>query len=101
MRRAWDHLDHTLRTGTTAYDHAHGSDFYRHTTAHPQRRQLFDAAMAAGSTAAHTLADTLDLTTTRTITDIGGGNGALLAALLDRHPHLTGVLLDLPSVLDT
>ncbi|MFC7330999.1 methyltransferase [Marinactinospora rubrisoli] len=101
LRRAWDHLDHTLHTATPADEHAHGTAFYQHTATDPHHHELFTAAMAAGSTAAHALADTLDFTATRSITDIGGGNGALLAALLDRHPHLTAVLLDLPHVLNT
>jgi hypothetical protein len=32
---------------------------------------------------------------------VGGGNGVLLARLAARHPHLTGVVFDLPHVVDT
>jgi O-methyltransferase domain len=30
--------------------------------------------------------------------DIGGSSGSLLAALLQRHPHSSGILFDLPQV---
>jgi C-methyltransferase len=32
------------------------------------------------------------------VVDIGGGQGHVLAALLERHPQLRGTLLDLPAV---
>ena len=32
------------------------------------------------------------------IVDVGGGHGALLRGILERHPNCTGVLCDLPSV---
>jgi hypothetical protein len=35
-----------------------------------------------------------------TLTDVGGGSGALLAAILRAHPALHGVLADAPSVVD-
>jgi len=37
----------------------------------------------------------------RRIVDVGGGHGALLGAVLDRHPGPSGVLFDLPNVVDT
>ncbi len=33
-----------------------------------------------------------------TLVDVGGGYGALLTAILTAHPHLKGVLVDLPHV---
>jgi hypothetical protein len=32
----------------------------------------------------------------RTVVDVGGGTGALLAEILRAHSHLTGILVDLP-----
>jgi hypothetical protein len=34
------------------------------------------------------------------IVDVGGGHGALLAAVLDRYPGPSGVLFDLPDAAD-
>jgi hypothetical protein len=34
------------------------------------------------------------------VCDIGGGTGTLLATLLATHPHLDGVLLELPEVVE-
>lgn len=34
------------------------------------------------------------------VIDAGGGTGTLLHALLDQHPHLTGMLLEMPTVIN-
>jgi hypothetical protein len=34
------------------------------------------------------------------VIDIGGGNGLVLAAILQRHPTIKGILFDLPAVAD-
>ena len=41
-----------------------------------------------------------DVTRFNRIGDIGGGNGHLLAAVLDRAPAASGVVFDLPHVVD-
>ncbi|MCK2218780.1 acetylserotonin O-methyltransferase [Actinomadura sp. ATCC 31491] len=51
-----------------------------------QCRDVFDA-----------VADRLDLDGVGTVTDLGGGTGALLGRLLDAAPHVTGVLFDTPA----
>ena len=39
-----------------------------------------------------------DFSGVRTVVDVGGATGNLLAAILERHPHLQGILFDLPHV---
>ncbi len=95
---AWDALEYTVRTGEPAYPRVHGQGFFEHLGAHPELRAVFDASqqhdVERECAAIHTaLADSL----TGTVVDVGGGNGALLAHLLDAEPELAGVLLDLPS----
>jgi len=38
-----------------------------------------------------------DWSATRHVTDVGGGNAALLVALLQAHPHLRGTLVELAT----
>ena len=45
-----------------------------------------------------TIVETYDFGRFGRIVDVGGGRGALLAAILARHPVSSGVLFDLPSV---
>jgi C-methyltransferase len=48
---------------------------------------------------APSLAAALDLRDARTVVDVGGGQGILLGAVLDRHPGIDGVLFENETVL--
>jgi hypothetical protein len=74
-----------------------GTDFYAWLREHPQERSIFDAAMAGGRERNATRLAELDWHD-ETVVDVGGGNGALLKALLALRPELRGVVLDLPEV---
>jgi hypothetical protein len=45
-----------------------------------------------------TILDVYDFSRFQTVVDVGGGNGALLAAILVRNPGMDGVLYELPTV---
>lgn len=44
------------------------------------------------------VASKLDCSDYGTLVDVGGASGSLLADLLEHHPHLHGILFDLPQV---
>ncbi|MEX1162693.1 MAG: methyltransferase, partial [Nitriliruptor sp.] len=92
-------LDAGLRSDGDAFATANGAPFFTWMQDHPDRHATFDAAMAAGGRMhGLLLARTLGWDTNRRVCDIGGGDGTLLGVLLARHPHLQGVLLELPEV---
>lgn len=64
---------------------------------HPAERATFDAAMAGERLRpAERLAD-LEWREGEVVVDVGGGNGALLAALIRLRPEVRGIVLDLPE----
>ncbi len=90
-----------LRRSGNGFADTNGSAFFDWMAAHPQRWATFDAAMAAGARMhALTLDAAIDWADAGTICDVGGGTGELVRVLLDRHPTWTGVVFDLPSVID-
>jgi hypothetical protein len=92
-------LDAGLTADGDAFAAANGAPFFRWMAAHPDRHASFDAAMAAGGRMhGLLLAGALDWNSSRHVCDIGGGDGALLGVLVARHPHLEGVVLELPEV---
>jgi SAM-dependent methyltransferase len=95
---AWALAGYTLLTGRPAFDQAFGEPFFAWLAQHPLRAAEFDAAQAA--LAERRMAPLLDRdwTGVSTVVDVGGGNGTLLARLLQRHHHLRGVLVDLAHV---
>jgi hypothetical protein len=97
---AWPRLDDAVRTGKDVFGDLYGKRFfeYLHDDA-PESAAVFDKAMSRSSTqSARDVVDALDLTGVATVADIGGGQGRVLAGLLERHPDLRGTLLDLPKV---
>ncbi|WP_328430040.1 methyltransferase [Streptomyces sp. NBC_00443] len=99
--RAWEHLDGSVRTGEVAFDTVFGTDFFTHLAQHPELSAQFNAAMSqAVSETTAALPHAYDFGRFTTVTDIGGGDGTLLAGVLGAHPHLTGVVFDTTHGLD-
>ncbi|MEU9759162.1 methyltransferase [Streptomyces sp. NPDC047985] len=96
----WPHLDDAVRTGRSVFQDVHGKGFfdYLHQDAH-ESAQVFNRAMTTSSVqSALDVAELLDLTGVSSVADIGGGQGHVLASLLEKHPSLRGTLMDLPGV---
>jgi len=99
--QAWGHLLHSVRTEEQAFHKRFGMPIFQYLTENPERGQLFDAAMTGvhgGET--DPMIDAYDFSQFQTVVDIGGGNGLVLSAILNRHSALKGVLFDLPGVVE-
>ncbi|GGZ60529.1 O-methyltransferase [Streptomyces inusitatus] len=98
---AWPRLDDAVRpAGGPVFQELYGKGFfeYLHQDAH-ESAQVFNRAMTTSSKqSALEVAELLDLTGVRSVADIGGGQGHVLASLLEKHPEVRGTLLDLPDV---
>jgi hypothetical protein len=67
--------------------------------AHPDWATIFQSQMTVQmQQVARAVLAAYDFSDADTIADIGGGNGLLLATVLGAHPHLRGVLFDLPEI---
>ena len=96
---AWARLPDSVRTGENAFRLAHGQDIWAYRASHPEEGAAFERAMAASSAGgAAAVLDAYDFGRFGAVVDVGGGRGTLLAAILARHPHVRGVLLDQPHV---
>lgn len=97
---AWPRLDDAVRSGRSVFDELYGKGFfdYLHEDAR-ESAEVFNRAMTTSSKqSAQDIAGLLDLTGASSVADIGGGQGHVLASLLEKHPTLEGTLLDLPKV---
>jgi hypothetical protein len=84
-------------TSTAPFSGRFGTGFWEWLAEHPAERAIFDGAMSGERLRpAEKLAD-LEWRAGEVVVDVGGGNGALLAALIERRPELRGVVLDLPE----
>lgn len=97
--QAWGALLHSVRTGENAFRHVHGIDSWTYRAGHAELSASFDRAMTDLSRQVSAAALTgYDFGRFRQIVDVGGGNGAFLAAILARYPTAHGVLFDQPHV---
>ena len=99
--RPWGHLLQTVRTGQTAFELAHGVGLFEFLAQHPVEADLFNKGMAGNSPAhARLVASSYDFSQLRTVVDVAGGRGRLLATILESNAHLRGILFDLPQVVE-
>jgi hypothetical protein len=99
MWRSWGALINSVKTGKTGFDLVYGKNTFDWFAENPDAARLFDdfqADLTRRSAAA--VAAAYDYSSARVIADIGGGNGTLLAAILERNPNARGILFDLPHV---
>jgi SAM-dependent methyltransferase len=99
MAHAWGTLLTAVRTGRPAYHEAFGRGFWEDLDAHPDIAASFDALMGVvghGTPDPNVLVDPADWKSIRTVVDVGGGTGALLAEVLRARPHVRGTLVELP-----
>lgn len=94
-------LLHSVRTGEQGFEKAFGLPFFKYMTDHPDRHSIYDTAMMVhGIAETEPMLDAYDFSPFHTVVDVGGGNGRMLAAILDRYPTVQGILFDLPAVVD-
>ena len=97
--QAWSGLTDSVRTGENAFAAQHGESIWSYRVDHPEEMEIFDAAMTSLSgMVSDAVVDAYDFGRHRTLVDVGGGRGRLLAAILARSPDLRGVLFDQPIV---
>ncbi len=95
----WGNIMHSIQTGETAFEHVFGKPIYAYLAETPALAALFDQAMSGlVMQVAQSVATTYDFSSIAHVIDVGGGKGGLLTVVLQRWPHLTGTLMDLPQV---
>ena len=98
MAHAWGTLLGYVQTGSPAYHERFGLPFWEDLNAHPDIGASFDALMGPSGHGTPRL--DFDITggwaPVRTVVDVGGGTGAMLAELLREWPQIHGTLVDFP-----
>lgn len=96
---AFGDLDHSLRTGKSAFSKHHPEGVFEYLAKHPEESHIFDAAMVSKS---HrdiaAILPAYDFTQFAIIADVAGGRGHLLRAILKASPKTQGILFDQPHV---
>jgi len=84
-------------SGEASFPRVFGDEFWSWLKAHPTERAAFDRAMAQGWQSRLERVESVGWRGDEMVVDVGGGNGAFLLALLDRHADMRGIVFDLPE----
>ena len=97
--KSFELLNHSMQTGEPATEQIIPGGNWSYYAQNPKEGRILDEAMTAKAHGqiAGILAG-YDFSRFKTITDIGGGRGHLLQAVLAAVPNATGVLFDQPQV---
>jgi hypothetical protein len=96
---AFEKIMHSLETGGTGFEAAMGMPVFHYLAQHPDEASLFSETMVGVHGAEPSaVAEAYDFSAFKTVVDVGGATGNLLAAVLARHAAPRGVLFDMPHV---
>ena len=99
--RGWSHLEYCVRTGKQALDKIYGKPVFDYLKENPAEAQIFNDAMTELSMIdSPAIAAAYNFESVRSIVDVGGGHGFLLATILERNPDLRGTLYEAPHVIE-
>lgn len=94
---------HSVKTGEAAWKQVHGAEAFPYFRQNPDEYEIFNRAMSSFSAMAMPVVEAANnenvFDGAKTLVDIAGGHGTLLAGFLRANPQLEGILFDLPEVI--
>jgi hypothetical protein len=101
MWRSYESFEQVVRSGTADIDEFAPGGFAWF-AAHPREGAIFDEAMASMARVhIGAVMSSYDFSAFAAVADIGGGRGHLLETILAAVPGSTGILFDLPHVIES
>jgi len=95
----WQEILYALETGKTGFEKALGMPIFEYLGQHPDDASHFSEAMVGFHGAEPpAVAAAYDFSGFKTVVDVGGATGNMLAAILSSHAGPRGVLFDRPHV---
>jgi hypothetical protein len=99
--RSWGEILHSVRTEEPAFDQIYGAPVFDYYAKTPEAARIGLEGLTSRSTSENAaVVAAYDFSWAKTIIDIGGGQGSLLATILARNPNSKGVLFEMPHVIE-
>jgi len=96
---AMSELLQSVQRGGSAFEHAYRKPHFSYLAGNPDAaRAYYELSGANVARTARSLAAEHDFSSASKVVDVGGGNGALVRAVLQANPHLSGVLIETSGV---
>jgi hypothetical protein len=101
QQSAWADLTESVRTGASSFRRVHDMSMFDWFDAYPVEGQHFSAGLGGLTRAeAPLIVKAYPFPKTGVVCDVGGGQGVMLAEILQARPHLRGMLVDSAPVLE-
>jgi hypothetical protein len=98
--KAWGYFLDSVKTGDTAFEKAHGMPVSEWLEKKPRAADVFTEANAVKAAHSHrAILDVYNFSGFNTLTDVGGGLGALMIEILVAYPSMNGIVADIPYVI--
>ena len=99
--RPWGDLLNSVKTGETPFSRVHGKDVFAYLTGDAEAASTFNRALASvTSQGVDSILKAYNFARFASVVDVGGGNGTLIAGILNAFPETHGVLFDLPYIVE-
>ncbi len=96
---SWEEILYSLQSGKTGFEKSSGLPLFEYLAQHPEEASFFSEAMVGfHGSEPPTVAKAYDFSGIKTVVDVGGATGNMLAAILSHHAAPQGVLFDRPHV---
>lgn len=96
----WGEMPESVRTGEAVWKKVYGVEVFDWFAENLEAAEIFNNAMTdMSATAAPAVIEAYDFSGIKTLADIAGGHGFLLAQILKANPGLKGILFDTPEVI--
>ena len=97
--RVYAEMMHSAETGKPAAEKVCGVPVFDHFARDRELSEIFNNAMTTFSAMViPAVLDVYDFSDVETLVDVAGGHGHVLTAILQKYPHMRGVLFDLDHV---
>ncbi len=95
----WQHLDFTLKTGKSSFEHIFDSRFFDYIDKEQANLINYHLAMAEYARDDYkNITECIDFSEFKTIADVGGGTGNLIKIIAQKFPDILCILAELPNV---
>ncbi len=99
--QSWGQLHYSVMTGKPALNHVLGMDIWEYRSRNPEAARTFNHSMTElTNQSVATVVAAYNFSGISKIVDVGGGHGALVAAILKAYPEMRSILFDLPTVIE-
>ncbi|CAN7014750.1 unnamed protein product [Brassica rapa subsp. trilocularis] len=99
---SWYHLKDAVLEGGIPFNKAFGMNAFEYQGADPRFNKVFNNGMSNHTTIVMTkiLETYKGFEGLSSLVDVGGGIGVTLRMIVSKHPHINGILYDLPHVIE-